>query len=114
MRDFVCAASKPANVKLQVRYEPYERYGSGLKARTATVSGVDLLDALKKMSDNMLLYFDSDDIEDDGYTAEEVLERIEEENGDGCDFIYYIKNLTTGDTLFESDFTEDDVEDWDD
>ena len=98
-------------VKLQVKFDPYERYGSNKPTKTATVSGTDVLDALKKMADRMQLYITSEDIEDEEYTAEDVIDRIESENGDGCDFIYFIKNLTTNEMLLDSGYSEE--EDWD-
>lgn len=105
-------AATDENVKLQVMFDPYERYGSNEKTRTATVSGADLLDALKKMVDRMQLYITSDDIDEEGYSAEDVIERIESENGDGCDYIYYIKDMKTGNILLQGDYTGED-EDWD-
>lgn len=111
MRTFICAASKAAKVKLKVTFEPYARYtSSGYK--TATVSGDDLLSALKKMCDNMQLYIDSDYIEEEEMSADDVIEKIERSNGDGCDFILNLTNLTTGETLIEEDggYAE---EDWD-
>lgn len=111
MKQFVCAASKSANVKLKVTYEPYERYSSnGIKI--ATVSGVDVLDALKKMVDHMSLYIDREQIEDENMSAEDVIEEISYSNGDGCDFIYTIQNLTTNETLLDEGAAEE--EDWDD
>lgn len=102
---------------IEVKFEPYTRYGYE-PVKTARISGKNLLDALLNMSDRMHLYVNSDyadDYEDDygvKLTAETFLERIEEENGDGCDFIFYIKNLTTGEMLFDSGYEES--EDWDD
>ena len=111
MRTFVYAASNAAKVKLKVTYEPYERYSSnGIKA--ATVSGTDLLDALKKMVDHMCLYLDREQIEDENMSAEDIIEEISYSNGDGCDFIYTIQNLTTNETLLDEGAAEE--EDWDD
>lgn len=111
MRRLVCAASSAAKVKLQVTYEPYERFTrSGVK--TAKVSGDDLLSALKKMCDNMTLYLDSESIEEDDMSAEEVIDSIGRSNGDGCDFIYSIKDLTNGKALFDEGWYAE--EDWDD
>jgi len=106
----ITAASKP-NVKLRVEFETYERFGSG-QIRKATVSGNTLLDALKKMVDNMQLYLESDMIEEENMTAEQVIEDIAGSNGDGCDFIFLLKNLTTGEVYIEEDYSEED-EDWD-
>ena len=111
MRRLVYAAQSAAKVKLQVTYEPYQRYASS-GVKTAKVSGDDLLDALKKMCDNMSLYLDSEYIEEDDMSAEEIIDRISGSNGDGCDFIYSIKDLTNGKILFEEDGYAE--EDWDD
>lgn len=103
--------------RIEVMFEPYTRYGYE-PIKTGRVSGKNLLDALLKMADKMRLYFDGDyaDEYEEGHgvklTAETLLERIEEENGDGCDFIFYIKNLTTGEMLFDSEYEES--ENWDD
>lgn len=99
-------------VKLKVLYLPYERYGGSDTMKAATVSGVDLLDALKKMTDHMTLYLDSDQIEEDGLTADDVILSIDEANGDGCDYIVSLTNLTNGETLIEGDYDFEE-EDWD-
>lgn len=117
MKRYVKAKSKSKSatnsVKLRVKFEPYQRYSSA-PIKKATVSGPTLLDALKKMADRMLLYIDSDLIEEENYTADEVISRIASENGDGCDFILLLKNLTTGEIYIEEDIDDDYSEDWDD
>lgn len=99
-------------VTLQVKFVEYKRLDQGTN-RAATVSGATLLAALQKMVDNMLLYIDSDQIEEEGWTAEEVLDEIEMSNGDGCDYIYFLKNLTTGEVYIDEGEPEG-KEDWDD
>ena len=107
-RVVVKAASENDSVKLRVEYEVYTRAGSG-GIKKATVLGPTLLDALKKMTDRMRLYIDSDAIEENNMTAEDVIQSIEESNGDGCDYIIQLKNLTTGDILIQGeDFNEED------
>lgn len=93
-------------------FEPYERYSNG-GVKTATVSGPTLLDALKKMVDRMGLYFDSEEIEEEGMSAEDVIDRIYEQNGDGCDFILLLQDVNTGETYIEEDDLYEE-EDWDD
>lgn len=105
MKHYIMSAKTP-KVTLQVKFEPYRRYEQASN-RSATVSGATLLDALKKMVDNMLLYIDSDQIEEEGWTAEEVLDEIEMTNGDGCDYIYFLKNLTTGEIYIDGDEPEE-------
>ncbi len=98
-------------VILYVEYYPYERYfDSGQKK--ARISGPNLLEALKKMVDHMELYINSEVIEEDSDTVEEVLEAINNMNGDGCDYITYLENKTTGDVYINEDYVEEE-EDWD-
>lgn len=40
-------------------------------------------------------------------TVEEVIDRIVAENGDGCDFVFSIKNDDTGESIYESDYFEE-------
>lgn len=112
MKTYIKSSNNPG-VTLEVEYYPYDRYGSGSLKR-AKVKGNDLLEALSKMCDHMCLYLDSDIIEVEGYTAEEVLQRLESYNGDGCDYIMYIKDLGTGQLLLQGDYEgdEDDTEEW--
>lgn len=107
MKRVVKAATENDSVKLRVEYEVYERFSSG-GIKRATVSGSTLLDALKKMVDKMGLYITSNDIENQNMSAEEVIERITESNGDGCDYIIQLKNLTTKEVLIQGeDFSEE-------
>ena len=101
-----------SKVTLQVKFVPYERY-ERVGKRSAKVSGSNFLDALKNMVDNMLLYVDSDRIEEEGWAAEDVLKEIDMSNGDGCDYIYFLKNLATGDVYIDEE-EPDDEEDWGD
>ena len=100
-------------VTLEVKFEVYGRYGDGGEIITAKVSGKDLRHALMRMVDKMRLYIDSDDIKEKNLTAEQILDSISESNGDGCDMIYLLKNLTTNEVLIDcSDCYEE--QDWDD
>lgn len=98
-------------VRLYVEFYPYERY-TQTSRKTATVSGRDLLHALKKMVDRMRLYIDSDAIEDYGWTAEQVIDNIQSSNGDGCDYIVILKDINTDEVYIEA-FDEMETEDWD-
>lgn len=104
-KDPMDIATQPVN--LEVSYETYERYSRG-KHKTIRVSGTNLLDALKKMTDELLLYLDSDQIDEEEMTPDEIIDEIVTSNGDGCDYIYYIKNLTTGKMLLEEYNEEND------
>ncbi len=94
-------------VKLELVYIPYERYRSNNSPKSVTITGTDLLNALSKMADRMLLYIDSNEIEEEGYTAEDVLDNIISSNGDGCDYIIFLKNLTTGEVYIEEPVDEE-------
>lgn len=109
MKRILSAEATAKRVRLHVEYEEYERYAQG-KLRRANITGSDLLDALKKMVDRMGLYLDSDEIEEEGMTAEEVINSIDMSNGDGCDFIYILKNVDTGEVYIHSDYDYDDEE----
>lgn len=92
--------------KLKVIYDTYERYGSSQRKKEI-YEGDTLLDALKEMVDNMGLYLDSEIIEEDNMLPEDIIESISWSNGDGCDFIILLKNLTTGEILIEEDDPDD-------
>lgn len=100
-------------ITLEVKFEVYGRYGDGGEIITAKVSGKDLRHALMRMVDKMRLYIKSDDIEENNLTAEEILDSISDSNGDGCDMIYHLKNLTTGEVLIDEPEYWDE-QDWDD
>lgn len=107
MKRVIRATGEDNSVKLRVEYEVYTRAGSG-GIKRATVSGLTLLDALKKMTDRMGLYVDSEAIEENNMTAEDVIKSIDMSNGDGCDYIIQLKNLTTGEVLIQGqDFSEE-------
>lgn len=94
-RTFTVYAST-GGTTLSVTYQPYRPgYHDTV---TKKFVGNDLLDALCNMVDRMTLYFDSDDILDNDMSPQDVINRIDEENGDGCDMIYELKDLSTGKT----------------
>ena len=72
------------------------------------------------MLDHVRMYTDSDYAEEfkeeNGRypTTEEVTNMLYEQNGDGCDLIYWIRNLTTGEMIFNGAVEESDPEEWDD
>ena len=107
------ANEKSSEVTLEVKFDPYNRFGYD-PTKIARVSGKDLLHALSKMVDKMAVYLDSEAIQEDNYTAQEIIANIASNNGDGADFVYYIKDLTNNVTLFQSNYVpEDNIEDWD-
>lgn len=107
MKRVIKATAEDNSVKLRVEYEVYTRNGSG-GIKRATVSGPTLFDALKKLVDKMGLYITSEDIEKQKMTSEAIIENIDMSNGDGCDYIIQLKNLTTGEVLIQGeDFSEE-------
>ena len=82
-------------VKLHVEYEPYERYDKS-PIKKANITAPTEREALAKMADNMSLYLTSEEIMDENRFPEinDVIEEIVYSNGDGCDFIYELKNVT--------------------
>ena len=92
--------SNSNDVTLLLEYYPYERYYSPGK-KIVKVHGLTLLDALCNMVDHLRLYFDSDDIEERDMTAEEVISKISADNGDGCDYVVKLQDLSTGKVLLE-------------
>lgn len=98
-------------VELYIVYEPYERYGHSPMKR-ATIKGKSMLEALKKMVGKLGLYFDVEDIEYDEMQPSEILDRIESENGDGCDAIFELKNKATGEVYIQLEGAMDEDEEW--
>ncbi len=108
----ISSSTNSAGVKLLLEYEPYERYGGSTGLKRVTIRGNDLLDALTKMVDHLLLYVDREIIEEEDYTAEDIIQSIQASNGDGCDYIVLLQNQTTGEVYIESEYYEDEEEEW--
>ena len=107
------SANNAGGVTLELEYYPYERYGKSALKRVK-VKGDDLLHALTKMVDKMCLYLDSEQIEEAQMTPKDILDELDMTNGDGCDYIMYIKDLSTGEILLQGDYEgdEDVEEEW--
>lgn len=113
-----CAAPAQSKVELQVRYYPYRRYEDTPEV-VGTVIAADVRSALLRMSRKLLMYntekyiLDMEEENGCNFSDEELLNVILDGNGDGCDFVRSIKNVTTGEFLFESDvFEEGSFENW--
>lgn len=104
-------SSSGNKVTLFCTFEPYERYGGGGRLRKVKATGTDNLSAISKLVDKMLLYIDSERIEEDEMTFEDVIDAIESSNGDGCDFIYELKDNQGN--VYISDEYEEEYEDVD-
>lgn len=102
-------AIRKSPVKLTAYFEEYERYGPGGLV-ILHVTRKNAKEAVTTLISNMGLY--ADDFEDlliganEGITDPlQVLRSYLQNstNGDGCDFVYLIRNDTTGETIFEDD-----------
>jgi hypothetical protein len=79
--------------KLEVHFQRYERYAEGRRG-SATIEREDLLACLKVLVDHIDVYLDVDDIEEDNMTTKDIIEHLNSVNGDGCDFIYRLAEIT--------------------
>lgn len=52
-------------------------------------------------------YLTSEEIEDNNMSVDEIVEKLITMNGDGCDFIMYLKNESTGDIYFDDEYEDD-------
>ena len=79
------------------------------------VSGDTEQEAFINLLDHVSSYLTYEDIEDGDMTTTQIIAALDSSNGDGCDFIVFLKNETTGEVYFDDDFDkydyyEDDVE----
>lgn len=107
--------------KYKLVRDVYSRYGGG-GVRTSTFTAKSDEAALCKVMDNCM-YGAPEDAEgrefgEEGYilpSKESLIDRIYDQNGDGCDYIFSLENTETGEMLVEAeDFSEEEEEDWDD
>lgn len=82
-------------VKLAVVYETYPEGG----LVKSTFSGETEKDALLEMLETVYMYLSAEEAEE--LTVNEIIEEITCQNGDGCDFIYSIENVTDGKTYLD-------------
>lgn len=82
---------KPTDkVVVKVKGEGYERYGSGgIFSKTYVGSWENVLNLISEEHSYGTTV--GEDEWGDVHTCEDVLQYIEECNGDGCDFIFYMK-----------------------
>ena len=105
-------------MKIKVTYQRYERYQETLISE-GHITATDLRTAILALLDRIGMYVDSEDVleqeEENGkkWTAEELIDNfISSVNGDGCDFVFNIKNEETGEIIFNSDYDYDPLS-WD-
>lgn len=100
-----------SKVKIEAKYEVYNRYGDN-PTKTVQISGVNLKDAVVKFLDRLRIFqYIGCDYD---MSLEQIISNLETSNGDGCEYIFYIKDLTDGKIVFEGSFNDEDIEDWDD
>lgn len=99
--------TKPSGKKftLQVTYEPYERYEQ-TAPRRLTIHAKSEKGLLMALADNLGLYIDSEEIEEDkDFNVQKYIDEIEDENGDGCD---WISRLSINGKVYIDEVGEDD------
>ena len=96
-------------MKIKVTYQRYERYQE-TPISEGHITAPDLRTAILALLDKIGMYAKSEDVldqeEENGkkWTAEELIDNfICSVNGDGCDFVFNIKNEETGEIIFNSD-----------
>lgn len=111
MKRFI-KASDGGPVKLHVEYEPYDRYTQN-PIKKANITAPTLREALAKMVDKMTLYLEPDEVMDveEFPTENDIIERISESNGDGCDFIYLLKDSNDG-FIYIDEGMDNEEEEW--
>lgn len=85
-------------VSFEVIYESYPDARLHVKVFKGHTAKEALINAL----DTVQLYLNSEEAED--MTISEILDAIEDQNGDGCAFIYLIKTLNTDETYLKSEY----------
>lgn len=89
------------SVSLYCKYEKYGREADGFY--DFNVSGKGLEDALKKIVKHVYTPITIEEIEDEHLDANDILTAIDEDNGMGCDWIVYLKNMTDGKVYIDHD-----------
>ncbi len=98
---------------ITVVLEEYRRFEEGL-IRVLHIAGKNIKDALDIMFRNVHLYTGSvDELEEEydrSFTVSDILKCIEDQNGDGCDSILFIRNDDTGEVIYDTEFfKEEDI-----
>lgn len=117
--------------KYEVLLQPYERYEKPPLIKKTFTSN-SLAKVLETIADRWMYgFYPLERVDDEGLeceTQEEAIAALEKEygktytqilidelertNGDGCAFIFYLKNLTTGEMIIDSGVRPDDEEGW--
>lgn len=94
------------NIKIRVLYDPYRRY-ENVPPMIGHISAESFRQAIIKMLDKVNMYDDEYSIlereEELGrqMTQQELIEMLESQNGDGCDYIISLINETTGEVYMD-------------
>ena len=95
-------------IRLKVVYEPYQRYEPSAPC-VGHITANSFREAIIKMLDRVRMYLDPETIqeyeEEQGreMTQEELIRRLEMENGDGCDYIFSLSNEDSGEEYMSVD-----------
>lgn len=97
-----------ANARIECIYDVYDRTPS-INTHKIFVEGSSLRVCLMKLLDIVKMYTTPDDILDEEeetgvkLTPADIISRIDEQNGDGCDFIMYLADDITGEVLISNE-----------
>lgn len=97
-----------SKVKIMVVYLPYERY-TPTDPVIGHIEADSLKEAVIKMLSRVDVYVDEEILAEQeqtagrSFTAQEIIDNIRTLNGDGCDYIVFIKNEETGEVYLQGD-----------
>lgn len=98
-------------MKYEVLFEKYVRCGCGGLKRINFEANNDVEALLRVHKNSGYGYYDNEGREfgDEGFEMPDLtklIEKLEEENGDGMDFVFKIENVDESKILFECDYEE--------
>lgn len=107
-------------MKIKVVFEPYEPYNpynrfEGSGTYVGIVERATLRECLKVMLDHVAMYLTSERVETRAMTVQDILDNLEARNGNDCDRIYEIVDITDPENpkpVFTSDPPYKDCEVW--
>lgn len=89
--------------KYKVIYEIYTRSGESPVREYRFLAGSQQ-EMIEKLVEKVGTYYEVDEIKElieEGYTCDEILDQIFESNGDGCDFIIRLVNVTKNEVIYD-------------
>lgn len=69
-------------------------------------------DAFIQLLDEIGSYLTPEEIENNNMSVDEIVGKLRTMNGDGCNFIIYLKNDTTDDIYFGEEYGDDEDEEY--